>query len=669
MANATTTLDESHEKCRNRVCVVCYKKAATNKSTARSLSAIEIATIQDYIIDGYEVTNSDFPCGVCVDCHLLLTKKHKDPEFQLPSREINYEPNRPTSLRSIQVCTCCICEIAYSNGLKFKLNKPKRGRPTTNSTPVQNYKVCSRCFAPIYRGSNHSSRSCLFSRRKKLDNIVDLLNSPTSLERIAARTINSADNSLSTLGKRKSVGNPVEEVKKVLFQTENIIGMSQDLSLSNKATKVFCRNIRISTGSRKSIESHTREKIDAAYHQLDEFFEMRKLVYRVEDKETKEQRNIEQPTIVCSNLTGLIDEILSKRKRVDGESILVKISIDGGGGFLKMCLSVFDIHDPLPKANNAMSKKFLESGVKKVFVVGIVPDISENYINMKRLWLNSSVDKLQKYTIATDLKLCNILLGMMSHSSCHPCPWCNITKENLHKKGVARTISSLMSLFWEFFDSRKETKDAKTFGNVIHPPILSDDDANDTPVLNILPPPELHLMIGVVNKMYAEMEKVWLESEQWLHSCNVKKEAYHGGTFAGNESRKLLKNVNRLEGLSPPSQCENYVVAFKSFNEVVASCYGKELRPDFLDKIRIFTRDYMRLGISVTPKVHAVMYHVGEFCALTGMGLAPWSEQTGESVHHDFNETWKKFKVNNVERPIYASQLLKAVCMYNSQHI
>ena len=167
MANATTTLDESHEKCRNRVCVVCYKKAATNKSTARSFSATEIATIQDYIIDGYEVTNSDFPCGVCIDCHLLLTKKHKDPEFQLPSREINYEPNRPTSLRSIQVCTCCICEIAYSNGLKFKLNKPKRGRPTTNSTPVLNYKVCSCCFAPIYHGSNHSSRSCQFFPKRE----------------------------------------------------------------------------------------------------------------------------------------------------------------------------------------------------------------------------------------------------------------------------------------------------------------------------------------------------------------------------------------------------------------------------------------------------------------------------------------------------------------------
>ena len=144
---------------------------------------------------------------------------------------------------------------------------------------------------------------------------------------------------------------------------------------------------------------------------------------------------------------------------MDDESILIKISIDGGGVFLKICLSIFDIHDPLPKANHAMSKRFLVSGVKRVFVIGLVPDVGENYVNVKRLWINSGVDKLQKkYTIATDLKLCNILLGMMNHSSCHPCAWCDIIKENLHKKRVARTISSLMNLFWDLFDSKQEKK-------------------------------------------------------------------------------------------------------------------------------------------------------------------------------------------------------------------
>ena len=41
-----------------------------------------------------------------------------------------------------------------------------------------------------------------------------------------------------------------------------------------------------------------------------------------------------------------------------------------------------------------MSKKFLELGVKKVFIIRVVPD--ENYVNGKKLWLKSGVDTLKK---------------------------------------------------------------------------------------------------------------------------------------------------------------------------------------------------------------------------------------------------------------------------------
>ena len=165
------------------------------------------------------------------------------------------------------------------------------------------------------------------------------------------------------------------------------------------------------------------------------------------------------------------------------------------------------------------------------------------------------------------------------------------------------------------------------------------------------------------------LETLWPDSEDWLMACNVKKEEYHGGSSGGNESRKLLKNVDRLEALSPPTSCIKFVSAFKSFNEVVSSCYGTELLPGFQCKIATFTRDYMKLGISVTPEVHAVIFHIAEFCEMTGQGLGPWSEQTGESIHHDFKETWKRYKVNNTDHDIYGENLLKAVCAYNSQHL
>ena len=70
-----------------------------------------------------------------------------------------------------------------------------------------------------------------------------------------------------------------------------------------------------------------------------------------------------------------------------------------------------------------------------------------------------------------------------------------------------------MDLFWNWFQSRRDKKDAKNYGNVIHPPILSDDDSKNTPVISILPPPELHLLMGPMNKLYKELENVWPESK------------------------------------------------------------------------------------------------------------------------------------------------------------
>ena len=64
--------------------------------------------------------------------------------------------------------------------------------------------------------------------------------------------------------------------------------------------------------------------------------------------------------------------------------------------------------------------------------------------------------------------------------------------------------------------------------------------------------------------------------------------------------------------------------------------------PEFQCKIAIFAKDYMKLSVTLTPKLHAVMFHVAEFCLMMGQGLGPWIEQTEESVHHDFKETWQR---------------------------
>ena len=68
-----------------------------------------------------------------------------------------------------------------------------------------------------------------------------------------------------------------------------------------------------------------------------------------------------------------------------------------------------------------------------------------------------------------------------------------------------------------------------------------------------------------------------------------------------------------------------YVQMLKAFKEVVTACYGRDLKPNYKYKIEKFKQKYLNLFINVTPKIHAVMYHVKELCEAKGMGLAPWS--------------------------------------------
>ena len=362
---------------------------------------------------------------------------------------------------------------------------------------------------------------------------------------------------------------------------------------------------------------------------------MSKIIYRRENKETKVSENFEQSTVMCNNVPDFIDVILRERLLEDKDSVLIRIGIDGGGGFLKICLSIFDINGPFSNVQSGVSNKFKESGVKKIFLIAIVPNVPENYVNAKKLWINLCLQNLDKrFPVATDLKLCNILLGLMSHSSMNSCCWCDIKKGNLNKNGKQRTISHLMSFFGDSWESRAENKDAKDFGNVIHPPILCDNADNDTPVIALLPRPELHLLIVPVNTMYDGMANVWSASEEWLSACNVKKTDYNGGSFAGNDSRTLLKYVDRLQNLCSNGTVLKFVDAFRNFDEVVSACYGDNLSPDFMEKINKFSKSYMKLKISVTPKIHAVMYHVAEFCSMTGRGLGPWSEQTMYNSQH-----------------------------------
>ena len=208
---------------------------------------------------------------------------------------------------------------------------------------------------------------------------------------------------------------------------------------------------------------------------------------------------------------------------------------------------------------------------------------------------------------------------------------------------------------------------AQQFQNCVDMPLLEGPDT--TLVLDLIPPQELHLMLGVVNRIFDKLNDSWGEDRayKWGIENYIVRAAYRGGSMEGNQCRQLLMKTDLLEK-KVPSRLLPFVKALKDFDQVRRSCFGQTLHDDFLLAIGDFQRSYMDLNIPITPKLHAIFVHVKQFCSKHNLSLGPYSEQSSESVHADFKSVWKHFSVD-INHPNFGNQLLLAVLKYNGMHM
>lgn len=217
-------------------------------------------------------------------------------------------------------------------------------------------------------------------------------------------------------------------------------------------------------------------------------------------------------------------------------------------------------------------------------------------------------------------------------------------------------------------DPRKTSvSTAKKYENCIHRPVFARDD--DTIILDVIPPPELHLMLGVVNTIFNHIATEFEETAfTWAKLCNVERDVTNGGTgFNGNSCKSLLNKTDILRSICPLS-CLKYVQVLDDFHSVVKACFGQVLDDEFQTHIDKFKKSFLDLEVSVTPKVHAIFFHVPQFCSKRQESLGFYSEQAMEAVHFEFKIFWNKHKVHD-SHPSYPQKLLKTVCEFNAFHI
>ena len=658
-------LAKNHKESRKAVCILCLKKGKEN------LSSTVQHRIRSFLSQDIDFEDPHVPSGICTACHISLTQKEKSFEGDqvvLPKLHDFSKVFVPRFLRSSPFsCNCMICKIARSGSLQSQSkahplgsNKKKRGRPSSSKEQDQ-LKQCPKCLSTVAKGKHHSCSSTTLAK-----NLAKSF--PEAVEKAAISVIKNKKPSPGGTVRLSQLSGPlfpvvpgtstsVQEQVAVTVSTAALIGIQNQTSLSNNKVRQLASYLNTVVPKVK-VEKNFQQNFAEQGKILEKFFTSTK------DQLMKKEDFIDRDVVYCPNLEELVWFILDQRRLAPPES-LIKISLDGGGSFFKVCLQVVNLSNSSPEAKRG---EYLSTGVKKIFIIAIVEDISETFYNISQiLGLIKTKDIL--HLMVCDLKVANILCGLQGHASKHPCCFCEVAKESLHQDAAPRTLGSLRKNFEAYKSSGKPL--AADFQNCIHEPIFSGSD--ETEILDVLVPPELHLLLGIVNHLFQGMKRIWNAASTWPQKLHISTSPYHGSeNFNGPACHKLLQNIDQLELLvqnSSSFQVQPFIQAFRDFRMVVHSSFGMSLDNNFFRFIRNFKESCEHLPVTITPKLHILFFHVPEFIRRKNMPLGVFSEQASESVHQDFQKFWDTRYKRAMGHPEYSNKLLKSIVEYNSKHI
>lgn len=263
-----------------------------------------------------------------------------------------------------------------------------------------------------------------------------------------------------------------------------------------------------------------------------------------------------------------------------------------------------------------------------------------------------------------DLKIINIITGVMSSSSTFPCAFCTINKKDLGQTfGTLRTIGSVDRSSESWIAGGAAKSNAKRYFNCAHTPLIHGND--ETKILDVCPPPSLHLLLGIVNAIYNSVAEHNLElAQSWAKASSATRHAQFG--FTGRHCHNLLKRRSMLDVDDLVTKQFNRVL--DALHKVVGSCFGTKLENGYETFIGEFCNEWLIAQLPATPKFHIIQQHVVEFCQEKRVGLGMFSEQTTEAVHKDFSLKWEHYKVPKTSEE-FPKKLLNCVVAYNSLHI
>lgn len=658
---------KDHNACKAMCCFFCLRK---EQGQSRPLTEREKGLIKEHFFKNFEDFELFLPGASCGSCRRKISLKFgNNPQNRPTDFPCDSDPNMYQNVvetiselrRGVGESTNCTCFYCVDGKKVFFQDKKTPGIPKpvfSNETSRDNRsldqsridevtEMLSKCTPKTKSGLIHAGIKELQAQKSS--------NSPVKVTSVTG----GAPMTIMTGAKSKK---KLDMGVKETITKETMQSIQNTTDLPNKTIKLITSEIRKHHGKR-SVAPGIAEGLINDPKVLEKYFQTEYIPLQCKNENTKEVETIVKELVFCKDIPGFIDFIKESRGIKD-EGASVKFGIDGGQNFFKVTVNV--IVPPKKKTKtNKIKSRYKDGGVKKLEIIAIVEGVIENYENVKAI-LN--LVKLQKidFVIATDLKLCNILLGLSAHGCKHRCPYCTVAYGDFNKKNRKKSESDLRTLG----DIRKWARElheycqnmypdnpeeglklhAKDFYNCIHEPLF--DLPDETLIMDILPLPELHLMLGCVNGLLTELNKKWseksnIENPVWKF-CDregIKKITYRGFALEGPQCKLLLSKLDKLIRQVPRS-CKFFVKALQAFDSLRVSSFSEEVQSTFKEDFNRFTYCFDVLDWdSGSTKIHIILDHLDQFVKNHG-ALGPFNEQASEAVHNDWLRTWNSFKTD-----------------------
>ena len=649
MPNAKKT----HDECRRNVCFFCLMKSD------RQLNSGIIEFVRT-LVPNYDRIKEYLPAGYCRNCS---SKRSRN--IELPSQNYNQIYSVLSKVKDLRSshCTCFICEISRA---KHKAKPAIQPAPAPEPTP------------PPPSPSNPPPLS-----------YQEMMQQPLEVrQRVASQTLKEmAGGSSGTVAVRTG-GRPlpvhlgaIPKVKNQ-FSHEEMHEMQKEIGLTDQATMKVGKHIRKKLG-RTSIEADLKQALTEKPKELEQFF----MPYNKEF--IQKGKPIMRHGVKCKNVKEFLSFAAHKRGLKDGDWF-ARVGMDGGGSekeqadSFKVVVSIVKDYPTSPATplspphkkptfvfDQPSTSKFKDTGEKTALILLLVPHMSEIRVNLEMIWCELNLESIPRIRFSCDLKVTNLLEGQQNHVSsfcCYACTW-QYSGDKICEKLKFKPETRLRTLGFQKEQAEKHQSapankrhPCLTY-STIDPPLFKGPDA--MPVLQLFPPPELHILIGITEKVITKINDNWGGSGkrlcEWLATTEPKI-FQKNFAYNGNACRDILNKKLDDMKTALPDELKKYVIVLEKLKNVKDACFSHHLDPNFKQIIADFEQSWESIMLERYPKAHILTAHVPMFCDKERRGLAIFSEQTAEAVHHGYTQVYKNYKV-------FQDGHYRAVLKYNSLHL